>query len=83
MSEVLSKRRLNKWEMDTAGMEQRGNIQVEKPGDETFTLPEQRRVSDAFLYRVIVRKSDHRFWIERAGGVAGVTVVFGPTEIGK
>jgi hypothetical protein len=85
MTEVLAKRRLNKWEMDVAGMPMHSDVDTsfEKLGDEVFVLPEKPRTFDAFLYRVVVRKSEHRFWIERGGGIGGSTVVFGPAEIGK
>jgi hypothetical protein len=84
MSQVLSKRRLNKWEMDTSGLaQQKIDVQFNKLGDDIYNLPERPNSADTFLYKVVVCKPDRKYWILRSGGFSGHSILFGPTEIGK
>ena len=85
MSDVLQARRVNDWEMNTAGLSQLPSGQKLEHADEMeiFTLPTRPNTADMFVYRIILDHKTGHYWIERSGGFAGGTTIFGPGEIGR
>jgi hypothetical protein len=82
---ILERHRVSTYELDVSSLPKLDSRKTvpswEEDSVDAFDLPGGPGVEDAFWYRIVLDRRTCRYWIERNGGVAGVTDVFGPGRL--
>jgi hypothetical protein len=68
-------------DLDISGLnvlDEKAAEEIVKAPYERCTLPENRSCADCYAWAVIYDNINQKFWIERAGGIAGTLDIYGP-----
>ena len=83
MQRLLSERKHDKWDLDVGDLPCRQDVAspTESDADVEILRVAKRPGYDVFIYKIVLNKQTHQYWIVRSGGFAGRTEVFGPGHL--